>query len=227
MPTYTYARANPNNPIHSIKGNEMNNGMYRVFTSKDMVITDNSQRVISGKLNNPVRKYFISIDANPWHNIKVSVPEQYKELIGAVLDKTARDILLDAVRNSTATPGELPASWFTEENLLDRATNGASDWMSKEELEEAWKASDTRKRIIETDNYKNNPAYRKTANAFAEMVLKLSGKTTFLEEKYQDWILSKLSESDIDTEFGTFVTMRISRMKGKEKKQELDLDILG
>ncbi len=200
--------------------------MLRVFTSKEMVITTEGERVISGKLNNPVRKYFISIDATPWNNIKASIPEQYKELVSAVLDKTARDILLDAVRNSTATPGELPADWFTEANLLDRATNGASDWLSKEELEEAWKTSETRKRIIETENYKNNHSYRKTANAFAEMVLKLSGKTTFLEEKYQDWILSKLSETDLETEFGTFVTMRISRMKGREKKAEFDLDIL-
>ena len=213
--------------LKTLKENAMNtNGMYRVFTSKDMVITAEGERVISGKLNNPVRKYFISIDATPWNNIKQSVPEQYKELIGAVLDKTARDILLDAVRNSTATPGEVPAAWFTEDNLLDRATNGASDWLSKEELEEAWKASSTRSRIIETETYKTNQNYRKTANAFAEMVLKLSGKTTFLEEKYQDWILSKLDDKDLETEFGVFVTMRISRMKGKEKKQEYDLDIL-
>lgn len=202
------------------------NGMYRVYTSKDMVITAEGERVISGKLNNPVRKYFLSIDATPWNNIKQSVPEQYKELIGAVLDKTARDILLDAVRNSTATPGEVPTAWFTEENLLDRATNGASDWLSKEELEESWKASDTRKRIIECEAYKTNQSYRKTANAFAEMILKLSGKTTYIEEKYQDWILSKLSDSDLDTEFGTFVTSRISRMKTRERKPEFDLDIL-
>lgn len=199
----------------------------KIYSDAKQVILSEGQKLITTKQNNPIRRYAIAVQNTAWKNVRSTAPEQYREILAAVLETTAKGILLDYVKAFTLTPAEITEEWFTEEYLLDRALGSNSEWLSKEELEKGWLASATRNKIIENNPaYKENTNYRKTANAFAEMVLKLSGKTTILETKYIDWILTKLEETDLDTEFGAFVVKRLESMKNKPVKTDIDLDIL-
>lgn len=183
-------------------------------------------KIIFGRINNPTRKYWIQIPNTAWNGLD-TIPEQYRAIVEAALDNAAKDILLSYVKAYTISPSELPAHIFSPENIIDAAGNNDSSWLSKEELETAWKESDTRKRIIETDKYKNNAEYRKVANLYADYILKLSGKRADIPADKLDWILAKIEDTDLSGEFGIFVSKRISALKMKKnEKKEIDLDLI-
>jgi hypothetical protein len=69
--------------------------------------------------------------------------------------------------------------------------------------------------------------YRKVANLYAEYILKLSGKRADIPRDKLDWILAKIEDSDLESEFGLFVSRRISQLKTKkETNKEIDLDLI-
>jgi len=183
-------------------------------------------KTIFARINNPTRKFWVQIQPSAWAEIQ-NAPEQYRPVIEAALDNAAKMILTDYVKAYSIAPSELPAHIFSAENILDRAGDNDSSWLSKEELENAWKESDTRKRIIETQKYKDNAEYRKVANMYAEYVLKLSGKRADIPRDKLDWILAKIEDTDLESEFGLFVSRRISQLKTKkEVNKEIDLDLI-
>jgi hypothetical protein len=183
-------------------------------------------KTIFARINNPTRKFWVQINPSAWNEIQ-NAPEQYRAVIEAALDNAAKMILTDCVKAYTVSPSALPAHIFSAENILDRAGDNDSSWLSKEELESAWKESDTRKRIIENNKYKDNVEYRKVANLYAEYILKLSGKRADIPRDKLDWILAKIEDTDLESEFGLFVSRRISQLKTKkETNKEIDLDLI-
>jgi hypothetical protein len=183
-------------------------------------------KTVFARINNPTRKFWVQINPSAWAEIQ-NAPEQYRAVIEAALDNAAKQILTDYIKAYTIAPSELPAHIFSAENILDRAGDNDSSWLSKEELENAWKESDTRKRIIENNKYKDNAEYRKVANLYADYILKLSGKRADIPRDKLDWILAKIEDSDLESEFGLFVSRRISQLKTKkETNKEIDLDLI-
>ena len=183
-------------------------------------------KTIFARINNPTRKFWVQIEPTAWAEIQ-NAPEAYRPVIEAALDNAAKIILTDYVKAYTVSPSELPAHIFSAESILDRAGDNDSSWLSKEELENAWKESDTRKRIIENNKYKDSAEYRKVANLYAEYILKLSGKRADIPKDKLDWILAKIEDTDLESEFGLFVSRRISQLKTKkEVNKEIDLDLI-
>ena len=126
------------------------------------------------------------------------------------------------------TPSTLKAALFNEAALLDEATNGASEWLSKEELTSAWESSVTRQRlIVNNPKYKASAEYRRAANYYAELILKLAGKTSAYKLEDLDWMLAKMADEDLNTEFGSFVARRIEALRNKpQAATTIDRDIL-
>jgi len=183
-------------------------------------------KTIFARINNPTRKFWVQIQPTAWAEIQ-DAPEQYRAVIEAALDNAAKQILTDYVKAYTVSPSELPAHIFSAESILDRAGDNDSAWLSKEELETSWKESDTRKRIIETQKYKDSAEYRRVANLYAEYILKLSGKRADIPRDKLDWILAKIEDTDLESEFGLFVSRRIAQLKTrKEVNKEIDLDLI-
>src|SRR5690606_39585531 len=70
--------------------------------------------------------------------------------------------------------GSFPTRRSSE--LVECASGANSNWLSKEELEQAWKASATRKAFYGDARFSANPAYRKAVGKFEELVLKIAAK---------------------------------------------------
>lgn len=186
---------------------------------------DNEKKTISVKFNNPVRKYWVQIEPSQWTNLD-TVPEQFRPIVDIALDNAAKAIFANYLKAFSTMPSTMPAHILAESEILDSASNDSSSWLSKEELETAWKVSATRKRIIDNEKYSKSAEYRKVANLYAELVLKLSGTRVTIEPDKLDWILAKMEGDDLDTDFGIFVVKRVQKLKMKppvEKVENLDL----
>jgi len=182
-------------------------------------------KTVFARINNPTRKFWVQIEPTAWTEIQ-DAPEAYRPVIEAALDNAAKMILTDYVKAYTIAPSELPAHIFSADSILDKAGDNDSSWLSKEELENAWKESDTRKRIIENNKYKESTEYRKVANIYAEYILKLSGKRADIPRDKLDWILAKIEDTDLESEFGLFVSRRIAQLKTRKDNKEIDLDLI-
>ena len=186
---------------------------------------DSSKKTISVKFNNPVRKYWVQIEPAQWTGLD-TVPEQFRPIVDIALDNAAKNLFANYLKAFSTMPSTMPGHILAESEILDAASNDSASWLSKEELEQAWKASATRKRIIDTDKYQKSAEYRKVANLYAELVLKLSGTRISIEPDKLDWILAKMEGDDLSTDFGIFVVKRIQKLKMKppvEKVENLDL----
>lgn len=186
---------------------------------------DNEKKTISVKFNNPVRKYWVQIQPAQWTGLD-TVPEQFRPIVDIALDNAAKNIFANYLKAYSTIPSTMPDHILAESEILDSASNDSSSWLSKEELEASWKASATRKRIIDTDKYTKSAEYRKVANLYADLVLKLSGTRVTIEPDKLDWILAKMEGEDLNTDFGIFVVKRIQKLKMKppvEKVENLDL----
>jgi hypothetical protein len=133
---------------------------------------------------------------------------------------------LNAFEASKVTVSSIPAHLLSNDAILEEAAGRNSEWMTKEELTEAWKASATRAAIFNAQRYATDRAYQRAFTRFEEMILKLAGKTTSYEEKELDTMLAKLADADLATQFGQFVVRRIEALRNKPNKQEIDLDVL-
>jgi len=98
--------------------------------------------------------------------------------------------------------------------------------LTKEEFEDLWKESETRKFYISSDKYKNNGNYRKVFAKFEELILKLQGTKSQFQENELDTILAKIKDEDFNNEFGNYVARRVDFFKKKPVKQSDDLDLL-
>jgi hypothetical protein len=189
------------------------------------------ERTIICRFRNPSRLIAINVSNSPWENLTTqNIPAIYKPLLESVLTTSAQSILsryyLNTFDAHKITISQVPHSFFTNDNLLEEASGNNSEWLNKEELEQAWKASQTRAAIFNQSRYATDNAYRRAFTRFEELILKLSGKTSQFEEKELDTMLAKISDADLHSEFGIFVVRRIEAIKNRPNKQAVDMDIL-
>ena len=183
------------------------------------------ERIITARFKNPARSATICIPAEPFNSL-ASVPDAYRGLLDAILEKAARDILSAILSGFTQWPTTVPANRFTHDALLEQASGANSNWLSKEELEQAWKASATRKAFYGDARFSANPAYRKAVGKFEELVLKMAAKNAAYQPEELDKILAKLHDDDLNGEFGLFVVRRIEQIRNKPAAAAIDLDVL-
>lgn len=182
-------------------------------------------RMITARFRNPSRSASVLIDAQAWENLK-SVPETYRPLLEAVLDTAAKSILSKYLENFSTWPSEMPAHLLNESAILDAANGSNSEWLSKEELAEAWKQSATRRAFINNPMHASNPAYRKAVSKYEELLLKLAGKTSQYTPQELDLILAKMNDDDLVSEFGQFVARRVEAIRNRPTRDVVDLDLL-
>lgn len=188
------------------------------------------QRLITARFRNPARMASVVISADAWTSMEAALSSEaaaaYKPLMAAVLETAAKAILTRRIGDMQLFPIEIDTSIFSADAILAEATSGNSEWMTKEELTQAWDNSATRKKFTTNPNYVSNQAYRKAVDAYKEMILKLSGKTTQYEESELDVIVSKMDASDLESELGAFVLRRVEQIRNKPAKPAFSLDLL-
>ncbi len=182
------------------------------------------ERIITARFKNPARSATICIPVEPFNSL-ASVPDAYRGLLDAILEKAARDILSAYLNGFTQWPTTIPADRFTNDAFVECASGANSNWLSKEELEQAWKASATRKAFYGDARFNANPVYRKAVGKFEELVLKMAAKNAAYQSEELDKILAKLHDDDLNGEFGLFVVRRIEQIRNKPAAT-IDLDVL-
>lgn len=198
-------------------------------SAKAAVLTlTTAQRMLTARFRNPARMAAVAIPADAWATMESSLPTDspYKMLLSAVLESAAKSILTKRIGEMSLFPSEIDDAIFSADAILAEAAGNNTDWMSKEELTAAWEASATRKAFITNANYVSNAGYRKAVDAFRDLIIKLSGKTTQYTESELDKMVAKLDASDIDTELGAFVLRRVEQIRNKPAKAAFDLDLL-
>ena len=175
------------------------------------------QRLVTASFKNPARSATIIIPSTVWDDL-VTCPEQYRAILDAVLEKAVKSILSKHLNAFSLWPSTIDAGYFAPAAILDEATNANNQWLSKEELESAWKTSATREQWVTRDDYKTSPAFRKAVAHYEEQVLKLSGKTSQFDPTDLDLILAKMKPEDLTTEFGAFVVRRVEAIRNRPVK---------
>jgi len=150
----------------------------------------------------------------------------YASLLAAVLETAAKAILSRRIGDMGLFPTEIDDAIFSADAILAEATSGNSEWMTKEEVTQAWEASATRKAFLENPQYRVNAHYRKAVAAFAELVIKLAGKTSSYTESELDTMQAKMAEADHESELVSFMTRRIEQIRNKPAKPAYDMDLL-
>ena len=198
-----------------------------IYTSADAaaLCATANQRTILARFRNPSRTFAVNISNDAWMRI-AHIDATYKPLLEAVLYSAAQAILARFINNAGMTPSTIPAQLFSNDAILEEANGNNSEWLTKEELTEAWKASATRAAIYNQQRYANEPAYRRAFIRFEELILKLAGKTSTYEEKELDTMLAKIADADLGTAFGMFAVRRIEALRNKPQKTEVDYDVL-
>lgn len=188
------------------------------------------QRLITARFRLPARMASVLIPSDAWANMRQALStdeaQAYAPLLDAVLESAAKSILVRRLGDMSVFPTEIDVSIFSADAILAEAAGANTEWLSKEELTAAWDASATRAKFINSPNYTGNKTYRIAVEAYKDMILKLSGKTTQYKEEELDKLISKLDTADLDTEFGAFVVKRIEQIRSKPAKQAFDLDLL-
>ena len=196
-----------------------------IHRSPEAAMPTADERIITARFKNPARSATVCIPADPFTAL-ASVPDAYRGLLDAILEKAARDILSAYLNGFTQWPTTIPADRFTHDALLECANGANSNWLSKEELEAAWKASATRKAFCGDARFSANPAYRKAVAKFEELILKMAAKNAAYQPEELDKILAKLHDDDLNGEFGLFVVRRIEQIRNKPAAATIDLDVL-
>jgi hypothetical protein len=199
-----------------------------VYTTPTNCKASEGYRVITARFKNPARSATIAIPATPWSNLEAAeVPTQYRAILEAVLDSAAKTILSKHLSAFSLWPSEIDTAFYCEAALIEEATGANSDWLNKEELDAAWRASATRKAWVTSPNYQANAAFRKAVAHYESLILKLAGKTSQYQPSDLDLILAKLKDEDLTTELGSFVVRRIDGIKNRPVvSNEVNLDLL-
>ena len=186
-----------------------------------------SLRTIVQHWRNPSRTVAVNIPNAPFAAAAATVPPAYLPIITAVLEASAKRILKRTIENYNTLPTALSSKLFTNDAIMEEAINGNSEWLTKEELTKAWETSATRQRYIADPRYTGNKEFRQAVNYLADLYLKLAGKTSTYKPTELDVMLAKLDDTDMATEFGSFVLRRIEAIKNKPAaSQEISLDLL-
>lgn len=185
-----------------------------------------SERTIVANFRKPVKQTLaVNVPNTAWDQL-AAVPETYRGLLSTVLDNAAETIIKRYAEAFSLAPSTIPADLLTADAILNEAVGNNSEWMTKEELTAAWEGSQTRNRMITDPRYATNKHYRIAVNAFADLILKLAGKTARLLPEEMDVILAKMDAPDLDTQMGNFIARRIEMMKNKPAAPAVDLFML-
>jgi lipid II:glycine glycyltransferase (peptidoglycan interpeptide bridge formation enzyme) len=171
----------------------------------------------------------VIISTEAWQTMTACIGTEgapYASLLGAVLDTAAKSILTRRIGEMSVFPTEIDDAIFSADAILTEATSGNSDWLSKEELTQAWEASVTRNSFTNDPRYLINAQYRKAVSAFADLVIKLAGKTSTYTESELDTMQVKMKEEDHDSELMAFMNRRIEQIRNKPAKPAFDMDLL-
>lgn len=179
-------------------------------------------RTITQNFRNPARSLSINIPSDAWAPLK-DLPQQYAGLLDQVLETAAKNILKNYAEGFSLFPQSAPCDLFTADAIMAEAVGANSEWMNKEELTAAWEASATRRKYVTDARYANSKDFRIAVNRYAEMILKLAGKTTTYTEQELDVILAKLDSADIDTAMGAFIIKRVDAIKNKKPTEQPDM----
>lgn len=183
------------------------------------------ERTIVQNFRNPARTLAVNISTDAWLPI-ATAPEQFRPLLEVVLETAAKSILKRYADAFTLHPSAIPADLFTPDAIMAEAAGNNSEWLDKEQLTAAWEQSATRKQFITNPSYAANAAYRKAFAYYADLILKLAGKTTAYEPKELDVIVAKLSPADLDTPLGDFIVRRTEALRNKPQRAAVDMDLL-
>ena len=193
---------------------ETNANTITIYTTPASCQPSPDARIITARFKNPARSATISLPLAIWSDLD-TVPEQYRPILDAVLENAARNILSKHLNSYSIWPSSLDAGYFAQPAIMDEATGANSVWLSKEELESAWRESATRKAWVTRDDFKTSAALRKAVAHYEELVLKLAGKTSQFAPTDLDLILAKLKDEDYSTELGSFIVRRVEAIKNR------------
>jgi len=188
-----------------------------------------NSRVITSRFRNPSRMAAVILPNTAWQTMERSIGTDgapYAALLGAVLETAAKAILTRRIENMSLFPTEIDDAIFSDDAILTEATSGNSEWMSKEEVTQAWEASATRKAFIENPQYTANAHYRKAVANFADLIIKLAGKTSAYDVADLDVMQAKMKEEDHDGELVAFMNRRIEQIRNKPAKPAYSLNLL-
>lgn len=209
------------------QGTTVNTAEITVYTDPKQAPKHSSDsRIITARFRNPARSATVIISNQAWKDMEATVPSSYAPLLAAVLETAAKSILSKRLENMTSWPSSIQSALFTADSILSEASGANTEWLTREELAQAWEQSATRNAFINNPAYATNKAYRQAVDMFKEMILKLAGKTSQYQEAELDKILAKLNASDFDTEMGSFIIKRVEQIRNKPAKAAIDLDIL-
>jgi hypothetical protein len=206
----------------------------RILTSPagvtaELLTSPANSRVITSRFRNPARMAAVIIPNTAWQTMADSIGTDgapYAALLGAVLETAAKAILTRRIENMSLFPTEIDDAIFSDDAILTEATSGNSEWMSKEEVTAAWEASATRKAFIENPQYTANAHYRKAVANFADLIIKLAGKTSAYDVADLDIMQAKMKEEDHDGELVAFMNRRIEQIRNKPAKPAYSLNLL-
>lgn len=185
-----------------------------------------NETIIQCSFKQPARKYLVILDSGLFA-VPDSVPANYASIIQNALQGAAKAILKSYIMEFALAPSSVLAKeLFSLENILDKANDATSENLTKEELEELWKSSETRKFYLGKDQYKTSSQYRKVFSSFEELILKLQGNKAKFTADELDKILIKIKEEDFSGDFGQYVAKRVSYFKNKPVKETAGIDIL-
>lgn len=205
----------------------MSNNDLTIYSSVEMANNAKlgHEKTIICRFRNPAREIALNVNSNIWDGI-ANIPQPYKELLSGVIYSAAKSIVsrfyLNVYDNSKTTVSSIPSNLLSIDNILDEAQGNNSEWLTKDELTEAWKGSNTRNKIYNAQRYATDRAYQKAYTRFEEMILKLAGKTSSYKPEDLDVILAKLDDGDLQTTFGAFIVKRIEALKNKPQSAEID-----
>jgi hypothetical protein len=218
------AATNATNATHSQGVQQL--PLYKEPTQAALTATS-EQRTIVQHWRNPSRCAAVNISSAPFAAAARDVPAAYLPIITAVLEASAKRILKRAIESYNATPSTLSSTLFTTDAIMTEAVEGNSEWLGKEELTKAWEASATRARYVTDSRYTSSKEYRVAVNYYADLLLKLSGKTSSYKPSELDLIVAKLDDSDMTSEMGAFVLRRVEQLRNKpEKAADVNVDLL-
>lgn len=204
---------------------------YPLHTSHESAcaLAQSNERTITARFRNPSRTISVNIPNTAWEQLDI-IPEQYRALVDGVLVSAAKSIVSRFYMNTweqhRITVGQMPANLLTPDALLEEAAGNNSDWLTKEELQDAWKDSATRASIYNAQRYATERAYQRAFTRYEELILKLAGKTSSYTPKDIDAILAKLADDDLPTAFGQFVVRRCEAIRNKPQSADVDMDVL-
>ena len=205
---------------------ETNATTITIYTTPANCQASPDARIVTASFKSPARTATISVPLAIWADLD-TVPEQYRAILDAVLETAVRSILSKHLKAFSLWPSTLDAGHFARDAILDEATGANSVWLSKEELESAWKDSATRKAWVTRDDFKTSAPLRKAVAHYEELVLKLAGKTSQFAPTDLDLILAKLRDEDYSSEMGSFIVRRVEAIKNRPvRTTDANVDLL-